>query len=371
MKFFPLEVMTMEEAIEAQFRLVDCIHNVFSEDSFFQTGDLGLAPPRQFPKATEKVEQVLATYFEAESVLLVRGAGTGAMRSVLSSQLEPLAKVLVHQAPIYPTTEDTIKMMGLQPVQLDYNCLGNNQLEAERKQYKAQLDAVAVAIVQHSRQKPKDCYDMRQVLKWLKSESSNLTVIADDNYVVFKAPKIGYQLGADISVFSTFKLFGPPGIGCVVGRKNILDDIRHRMYSGGSKVQGDEAMETLRSMVYAPVSFAIQSQEADAIVAELNGGHPAIREASIVNAQSRVILVEFKEPIAKRVLEEARYLGAASYPIGSESRYEIPALFYRVSGTFKSVYPQMEETTIRINPMRAGRKTVLRILEEAINRAVN
>jgi hypothetical protein len=47
-----------------------------------------------------------------------------------------------------------------------------------------------------------------------------------------------------------------------------------------------------------------------------------VKDAFIVNAQSKVLLVEFTEPIAKKVLVEAEKLGAAPYPVGSESKYE-------------------------------------------------
>lgn len=361
MKGYPIPVMNLEEAKEAQFRLVDQIHREFVMDEFFQTGDVGLAPPRQFPVYTEKAERVLAAYFEAESALLVRGAGTGAIRAVLNARLRPGDKILVHDAPIYPTSLDIIQSMGLVSIFCDYH-----KLDEKKKEILADID---VALVQHSRQKPDDSYNLTEVLFNLKKMKPEIEILTDDNYVVFKAPKIGCQLGADVSAFSLFKLFGPEGIGCLIGRKEVLDAVRGKMYSGGSKVQGHEAMEALRSMVYAPVSFAIQSETADQIVKVLNAGEPGIKQAYIVNAQSRVILVELEKPIAKKVLAASRGLGAASYPVGSESRYEVPALFYRVSGTFRAAYPEMEETTIRINPMRAGKETVLRILREAVAKA--
>ncbi len=361
MKGYPIPVMNLEEAKEAQFKLVDQIHREFTMDEFFQMGDIGLAPPRQFPVYTGKVERVLAAYFGVESALLVRGAGTGAIRAFLNARLKPGDKILVHDAPIYPTSLDIIQSMGLVPVFYDYHKLEDMEQEI--------LTDVDFALVQHSRQKPEDSYELADVLFKLKRMKPTIEILTDDNYVVFKAPRIGCQAGADVSAFSLFKLFGPEGIGCLIGKKEMLDAVRQRMYSGGSKVQGHEAMDALRSMVYAPVSFAIQSETADQIVRILNAGEPGIKEAYIVNAQSRVILVELKKPIAKKVLAISRSLGAASYPVGSESRYEIPALFYRVSGTFRAAYPEMEETTIRINPMRAGKETVLRILREAVAKA--
>ena len=63
-----------------------------------------------------------------------------------------------------------------------------------------------------------------------------------------KVDKIGCECGADVSCFSTFKLQGPEGIGCVVGRKAIVDRIRKMHYSGGCQTQGWEALEV-------PVSY--------------------------------------------------------------------------------------------------------------------
>ncbi len=37
-----------------------------------------------------------------------------------------------------------------------------------------------------------------------------------------KVKEIGSELGADLSAFSTFKLLGPEGIGCIVGKKELL-----------------------------------------------------------------------------------------------------------------------------------------------------
>jgi hypothetical protein len=82
-----------------------------------------------------------------------------------------------------------------------------------------------------------------------------------------------------------------------------------------------------------------------------------------------VILVEFEQPIAKKVLEQTNLLGGAPYPVGAESRYEVAAMFYRVSGTFLAQDPKLADYMIRINPMRAGADTVLRVLQEAVDKA--
>ncbi|MEG0659906.1 MAG: aminotransferase, partial [Anaerorhabdus sp.] len=84
------------------------------------------------------------------------------------------------------------------------------------------------------------------------------------------------------------------------------------------------------------------------------------------NAQSKVLLVEFDQEIAEEVLIEAEKRGAAPNPVGAESKYELVPMFYRVSGTFLKADPTLKKRMIRINPMRAGKNTVLRILEESV-----
>ena len=59
------------------------------------------------------------------------------------------------------------------------------------------------------------------------------------------------QCGADLSCFSSFKLLGSEGIGVVIGQSELIARIRTFQYSGGSQVQGHEAMDVLRGLVYA------------------------------------------------------------------------------------------------------------------------
>ena len=99
-----------------------------------------------------------------------------------------------------------------------------------------------------------------------------------------------------------------------------------------------------------------------------DGRIPEIKDAFLANAQSKVLLVEFREDIAEAVLEEAQKLGAAPNPVGAESKYEVVPMFYRVSGTFLKNDPTLKKRMIRINPMRGGSETILRILKESIRK---
>lgn len=362
MKAYPIRAVSLEKAKEMQFRLVDIIHRSFNGYEFLQGGDYGVVPGTGCPRYTRKAEEVLAQFFNADAAVLVRGAGTGAVRSVMNAVLKPGQEIIVHKAPIYPTTEVIADSMGLKPVFVDFNNLD----EINEKE----LSKIDFALLQHSRQKLDDSYELGEVIGRLKGINKNMRILVDDNYAVMKVEKIGTELGADISAFSLFKLLGPEGIGCVVGEQAVIEKIRRLNYSGGSQVQGPEAMEAIRALVYAPVALAIQAEEGGKIVERLEAGEvQGIDTAFIANAQSRVILVKFKEPVADKVLAEAAKLGAAPYPVGAESRYEVTAMFYRVSGTFLKSDPELQKYMIRINPMRAGADTVIRVLKEAVEKA--
>ena len=125
----------------------------------------------------------------------------------------------------------------------------------------------------------------------------------------------------------------------------------------------------LHGLVYAPVALAIQAQVNDTCVRRLVSGEiPEVKDAFLANAQSKVLLVEFREPIAEAVLREAEKLGAAPNPVGAESKYEMVPMFYRVSGTFRKADPTLEQRMIRINPMRAGADTILDIIKTSVKR---
>ncbi|MGV7795976.1 hypothetical protein PJM56_29675, partial [Mycobacterium kansasii] len=88
------------------------------------------------------------------------------------------------------------------------------------------------------------------------------------------------------------------------------------------------------------VALAAQANVVTELVERLNGNEiPGISEAYVANAQSKVLLVEFNQPIAEKVLKYTNDLGAAPNPVGAESKYEIVPMFYRVSGTFKKFDP--------------------------------
>lgn len=363
MKTYPLESMTMEEAKKLQFKLIDTITKHFNGKDILTLGDLGVVMGINKPVTTLKVEQTLADFFGVEKAALLRGAGTGALRWGILSMVKPGDTMLVHDAPIYPTTKVTLDSMGIKIVKANFN------KEDEIKQILTRGNIEAV-LIQYTRQKINDEYDMENVIKTIHDVRKNIPIITDDNYAVMKVRKTGTQCGAQLSAFSLFKLLGPEGIGCLIGKSSYVDNVIKLNYSGGSQVQGHEAMESLRGLVYAPVQLAIQAEVNEELALRFNNGEvKGVKNAFIANAQSKVLLIELETNIAKKVLVEAEKLGAAPNPVGAESKYEFVPMVYRVSGTFRAADPTLEERMIRINPMRSGADTIIRIVREAIERA--
>jgi O-acetylhomoserine/O-acetylserine sulfhydrylase-like pyridoxal-dependent enzyme len=364
MNTYPLESITLDEAKKMQFKLIDAVTRYFKGSEILSLGDLGVVAGLNKPATTLRVEQVLADFFGQEAAVLVRAAGTAAIRWGLYSMIKPGDALLVHEAPIYPTTEVTIESMGLRTVRADFN--NKEQLVKVLRENK--IDAV---LIQFTRQRIEDSYDMTEVISTIRENLGNVPIITDDNYAVMKVKNIGAQCGADLSAFSMFKLLGPEGIGCVVGKKKYIDKIIKSNYSGGGQVQGHEALEVVRGLVYAPVALAIQAEVNDELVDRLNRGEvEGVKKAFLANAQSKVLLVELEHSIAERAIEEAEKLGAAPNPVGAESKYEFVPMFYRVSGTFRAADSSLEKRMIRINPMRSGADTVIRILREAIDKSL-
>lgn len=362
MQTYPLSSLSFEEAMKLQFKVADCITKEFEGHEFLNRGDLGVVIGLNKPVTTSKTEKVIARVFNAEACVLVRGAGSGAIRFGLHSILKCGDKILIHKAPVYNTTNISFEMLGLKPVEADFNELSKVKavLQTDRN--------IKGVLIQYTRQMLHDSYDMHEVIQTIK-KIRNIPILTDDNYAVMKVKDIGVQCGADLSCFSAFKLLGPEGIGIIVGKKCYIDYLISESYSGGMQTQGHEALDVLHGLIYAPVALAIQAQVNEECVNRLKAGEiPQVKDAFLANAQSKVILVEFHETIAEKVLVNAEKLGAAPNPVGAESKYEMIPMFYRVSGTFRKVDPTLEHRMIRINPMRAGADTILRIIKESVER---
>lgn len=360
---YPLPSIRLEEAIRLQFKIVDAVTRHFDGHEVLSLGDLGVTAEINKPVYTQKVERVFAEAFDAQAALFVRGAGTGAIRWALAATLRAGDTAMVHKAPIYPTTKTSLEIMGTHILEADFN--SQEDIKKVLFQNRSMVKAV---LVQHTRQQIGDRYDFAQTVRFIKECLPDTPIITDDNYAVLKVSAIGCQAGADISTFSCFKILGPEGVGVLVGKRDYIDKAYKMQYSGGSQVQGHEAMEALRGLIYAPVSLAVQSRVGDELLHRLNQGElKGVKRAFIANAQSRVLLVEFEHEIADRFLEISPRYGAASHPVGCESKYEFAPMIYRVSSTFRQADPTLEKRMIRVNPMRSGPDTVMRIIRNVLD----
>ncbi|MFD7637846.1 aminotransferase class V-fold PLP-dependent enzyme, partial [Streptomyces sp. NPDC059873] len=304
------------------------------------------------------VEAVLADYFGAEDAALVQGAGTGAIRAALAAAVSPGDPLLIHRAPVYRTTAVTLRGLGVRTTEADFN---------DRTALRRALESGAFswAYVQHSRQRLADSYDPGEVLAACRA--AGVRTIVDDNYAVMRVPASGVELGADASCFSLFKLHGPEGVGAVVGTRELIGHVRADNYSGGGQVQGHQALDALRALTHVPVLWALQSRVGAEIAERLTAGEvPGVAEVRIANAQDRCLLVRLDRPVARELPAVAARYGAAPYPVGSNSRYEIAPLVYRMSSSSLDDAPELADWTVRINPMRAGADLVLGILRRSL-----
>ena len=355
----PLKMIYFDEAIGNQYRLVDIMHKNFDGYEALKEGDYGCHLRYRRPERTVRVEKVLAEYFESEDCALVRGGGTGAIRALCFALIRKGDRILVHDAPMYTTTKITLEAMDVEIVRTDFNDFRNIE--------KALKKGIDVLYIQRVRQALHDRYDALEIIEKVRAIDPKVKIITDENYAVNKVKKLGSAVGGDASAFSAFKLLGIPGIGIVTGTRKVIDEVHRQNYSGGGQVQGPEAMEVLRSLVSNPVLLAVQNRSVDEIVKRLNRNEVShVAKAIKANLEERIVLVKLDLPIAKEVIEKAIGLGALPHPVGSESRYEVQALFYRVARVMLDEDPIYENFVIRINPMRSGPDTIIRILKEAI-----
>lgn len=361
-----LPPLSIEEARSIQFRLIDAITREFSGTQWLTRGELGVGTDGTGSNFTRAAERVLAGTFGTEDAVFVTGAGTGAIRSALFALLPPLSHIIIHDAPLYSTTAVTFRAAGYQAVRVDFH------REDQLKLALAREDVQAIYI-QHTRQQLTDHYSLASVVQTVRTHRPQMLVVVDDNYAVANTPKIGVELGADISAFSSFKLLGPEGIGVTLCSRAVAQRLRADMYSGGSRVQGFQAQEALMGLAMSFVANAITQDTAEAIVSQLRTyPSPAVAEACVANLQSPIVLIRFHEPIGQQVVAQAAVYGAAPFPVGAMSRYELIPMFYRVSGAMtETLGAEVARHWIRINPMRAGTETVLAILDKALKEVLD
>lgn len=354
---FPLATVGLDDAVAMQFRLLEATAAHFEGQQLFSS-DAGVVPGLGRPRTTARVEAVLADFFGAQDAAFVQGAGTGAIRAALNAAVRAGDPLLIHRAPVYRTTEVTLKGIGVRTVEADFNDASElgEALASGRFRW---------AYIQHTRQRLADSYDPAEVIAACRA--AGVRTIVDDNYAVMRTPAAGVELGADASCFSLFKLHGPEGVGLVVGARDLVAHIRRDNYSGGGQVQGHQALDALRALTHVPVMWSVQSRVGAEVSQRLAAGEvDGVAEVRIANAQDRCLLVRLDRPVAAKLPAVAARFGAAPYPVGSNSRYEIAPLFYRMSSSTLEDSPELADWTVRINPMRAGADLVIDILRRSL-----
>lgn len=84
------------------------------------------------------------------------------------------------------------------------------------------------------------------VAKWVElARAHELTILVDAAQAASHGPLDAKALGADFVVVSAHKLFGPTGVGALLGRRQALEELKHTPLGGGavSLVRGDFSYE--------------------------------------------------------------------------------------------------------------------------------
>jgi hypothetical protein len=367
-----LPQMSLADAVQAQFRLVDLAQQVMGSDVVF-TEDYGQVRELATvgfggggrPRATARVEEVLARYFETEDAVLVHGAGSGAIRAMLNASAAPGGRILLHDAHPYKTTLPAIRHMGLDIAYAD--CNDPAALERCLRE-----TPPATVYLQHVPQQLGDRYELSETIERIRSVAgTGVRIIVDDNYAGMRVPRIGVQLGADASALSLYKLLSPAPIGVVLADGGTVGQIRRDLSSAGCQVQGPQAMAALRALVLAPVALAVQDASVTETAAAINervaaGGLPRVARAYAAQPGIRCVVVVLDRPVAEELLRSAWRNGSPSQSVGEEAQFEFLPLFGYLTSTFLKAAPGLERWAVRINPLRGGSGTILRVLEAAL-----
>ena len=295
----------------------------------------------------------------------MHGAGTGSIRAMLNGMVEPGSRVLLHKAHPYKTTLPAMQHMGLDIAYVDFN--DESALAASLR-----AQPPATVYVQHVPQQLGDRYGIAETIELIRSmPGATPRILVDDNYAVMRSQQIGVEMGADASALSLFKLLAPQAVGAVLADGPWVARIRRDNASAGAQVQGPHSMAALRSLIYAPVALAIQNQTVLRAVDEINAGIaagdlPFLAGAYAAQPGIRCIVLLFDRPAAEEFLRSAWRNGSPSQSVGEEAQFEFLPLFTYLTSTFLKASPGLEKYAVRINPLRGGSQTVMRVLRHAL-----
>jgi hypothetical protein len=95
--------LSLVEAQHKQFALVDAICRHFPGADFLRGGDFGLASGLNQPRVTQRRSSA-GRCIPCRGRRAGAGAGTGAIRAAIAALVKPGGTLLIHDAPVYPTT---------------------------------------------------------------------------------------------------------------------------------------------------------------------------------------------------------------------------------------------------------------------------
>jgi hypothetical protein len=157
---------------------------------WFRTTILEVAPARHLPTGPQ-------VHGQPQGLQPYEFTISGAIRAALFAMLPPLSRILIHDAPIYSTTSVTFRAAGYQTISVDFHV-------EEQLRKSLQLEQIQAVYIQHSRQQLTDHYVLSSVIQTVRTYQPSMLIIVDDNYAVANTPRIGVELGADISAFSLY-----------------------------------------------------------------------------------------------------------------------------------------------------------------------
>jgi len=374
----PLNQLSLEQAIQLQFKIIDTIPKYFDGKELVQAGDFGHPifmymkngePTRGWshPDFTVKVERILADVFGAKEATLVWGGGSGAFHRTFMGALNTGDKIVLDDTYPYPTVFPPLRAIGAELMKVDMD-----NLSEVRKTITKDVKAVWITHCNELKN-----YYASEVIDAVRSTGHDPLIMVDDNYVACRVEKIGVQLGSDISVFSLYKLLGIENIGAILGAEGkgekIIEQIRlDDVSSAGLMVQGPAALRALKQIIFAPVMLAIHKQVVDETVERLNNGEvDGIDYAVTFSAPSLTPWIKLNEPIADKVCEVAYKYGSTDRPIGAESVHE---LTFRISHRSFLPPPKIADafpadSCVTLRPYRAGPNTCINALRKCIQEA--
>ena len=174
--------MSLDEAVRYQYRLVDVAQQFMGSDEVFvedygqvrELATVGFGGGGR-PRATARVEEVLARFFGTDDAVLVHGAGTGSIRAMLNAMVTPGSGILLHDAHPYKTTLPAMTHMGLDVGYTDFN--DTAALERSLRE-----NPPSTVYVQHVPQQLGDNYGIPETIELIRQVAGDaVKILVDDN----------------------------------------------------------------------------------------------------------------------------------------------------------------------------------------------